>query len=83
MSYEDLPCQEFVELATGYLEGTLPAAQRLVVELHLVYCTDCVAYLDQMRVALRVTGELRTDDVPGPVMDALAEAFRTLRDTSG
>jgi anti-sigma factor ChrR (cupin superfamily) len=83
MSYEDLPCQEFVELATGYLEGTLPAGQRLVVELHLVYCTHCVDYLDQMRVTLRMTGELRQDDVPALVMDALAEAFRTLSGGSG
>jgi hypothetical protein len=80
MSYEDLPCQDFVELATGYLEGTLPTEQRLVMELHLVYCTPCVAYLDQMRVTLGLTGQLRADDVPAPVMDALAEAFRTLRE---
>jgi hypothetical protein len=83
MSYEDLPCQEFVKLVTAYLEGTLPARHRLVVELHLVYCTDCVNYLDQMRVTLRIAGELRADDVPAPVMDALAEAFRTQRGGPG
>ena len=38
MSYEDLPCNDFVELATDYLEGSLTAGQRLVVERHLAFC---------------------------------------------
>lgn len=78
MTYRDLPCQQFVELATDYIEGTLPAPERLVVELHLVYCVQCVDYLDQLRTTLRLTGSLGSHDVPGPVMDALAEAFREL-----
>jgi predicted anti-sigma-YlaC factor YlaD len=83
MTYQDLPCQKFVELATDYLEGTLATQDRLVVELHLVYCTGCVDYLDQMRTTWRLTGTLRADDVPAPVLDALAQAFRELRDSRG
>jgi hypothetical protein len=79
MTYQDLPCQKFVELATDYLEGTLSAPERMVVELHLVYCAGCVGYLDQMRTAWRLTGMLRTGDVPAPILDALAQAFRELR----
>ncbi len=78
MSYEDLPCRDFVELATDYLEGTLTLEQRLVVERHLAFCTPCVDYLDQMRAVIRATGTLREEDVPEPVMDSLMDAFRAL-----
>jgi hypothetical protein len=83
MTYQDLPCRDFAELSTDYLEGALAPARRLVVELHLVYCVDCDAYLDQMRATLRATGALRADDVPAPVLDALTEAFRTMRNGPG
>lgn len=79
MSYEDLPCRDFVELATGYLEGTLSSDQRLVVERHLAFCSPCVHYLQQMRAVIRTTGALREQDVPEPVMESLLSAFRTLR----
>lgn len=76
MSYEDLPCVDFVELATDYLEGALPAEQRLIVERHLAFCLPCVDYLDQMRATVRATGALREEDVPEPVMESLLHAFR-------
>lgn len=82
MSYEDLPCRDFVELATDYLEGALSVEHRLVVERHLAFCQPCVDYLDQMRATIRAAGALHEDDVPEPVMDSLVEAFRELRGSS-
>jgi predicted anti-sigma-YlaC factor YlaD len=76
MSYEDLPCVDFVELVTDYLEGALPTEQLLVIERHLAFCVPCVDYLDQMRATVRATGALREEDVPEPVMDTLLQAFR-------
>jgi anti-sigma factor RsiW len=78
MSYEDLPCVDFVELATEYLEGALPVDQRLIVEHHLAFCSPCVDYLEQMRAVIRATGTLREEDVPEPVADSLMEAFRAI-----
>lgn len=78
MSYQDLPCNEFVELATEYLEGTLSTEQSLVVERHLAFCTPCVDYLDQMRAVIRAAGRLREQDVPQPVMETLVDAFNEL-----
>jgi anti-sigma factor RsiW len=78
MSYEDLPCNDFVELATEYLEGALPVEQRLIVERHLAFCSPCVDYLEQMRAVIRTTGTLREEDVPEPVMDSLVDAFRAI-----
>jgi predicted anti-sigma-YlaC factor YlaD len=79
MSYEDLPCRDFVELATDYLEGALTVQQRLVIERHLAFCAPCVDYLDQMRAVIAVTGKLREEDVPEPVMESLLDAFRAIR----
>lgn len=83
MSYEDLPCRDFVELATEYLEGALPVEQSLVVERHLAFCHPCVNYLEQMQATIRATGALREEDVPEPVMESLVEAFRELSSESG
>jgi anti-sigma factor RsiW len=76
VSYEDLPCVDFVELVTDYLEGVLPTEQVLVVERHLAFCAPCVDYLDQIRATMRATGAIREEDVPEPLMDTLLEAFR-------
>jgi anti-sigma factor RsiW len=78
MSYEDLPCRDFVELATDYLEGALSVEQRLVVERHLAFCHPCIDYLEQMQAAIRAAGALREEDVPEPVMESLVDAFREL-----
>jgi anti-sigma factor RsiW len=76
MSYEDLPCVDFVELVTDYLDGALPTEQLLIIERHLAFCAPCVDYLDQMRATVRATGGLHEEDVPEPVMDTLLQAFR-------
>ena len=76
MSYEDLPCVDFVELVTDYLEDAPPTEQRLIVERHLAFCAPCVDYLDQIRATVRATGVLRHEDVPERVMETLLQAFR-------
>jgi anti-sigma factor RsiW len=70
----DLTCRELVELVTDYLEGALPAHERVRFEAHLGECESCVAYVEQMRTTVRLTQAAGTADVPG--MDALMEAFR-------
>lgn len=71
-----LTCQELVELVTEYLEGTLPPAERVRFEAHLLDCDDCPVYLDQMRLTIRATGALDGKAVPREAMDALLRAFR-------
>ena len=79
MSYGDLACVDFVELATEYLEGAMTVQQRLVMERHLAFCSPCVDYLEQMRATITATGGLREEDLPGPVVEPLMEAFRALK----
>jgi anti-sigma factor RsiW len=75
-----LTCAEFVELVTDYLEGTLPAEDRLRFEDHLAICDGCTTYLDQMERTIRTVGYLREVDVQGEARARLLEAFQTWRD---
>jgi anti-sigma factor RsiW len=83
MSYEDLPCRDFVELVTDYLEGALPVPQRIVVERHLAFCRPCIDYLEQMQATIRATGALHEEDLPEPVLESLVEAFRQVSGEPG
>jgi anti-sigma factor RsiW len=74
-----MPCREFVEVVTGYLEGTLPEAERERFEEHLAGCPHCTAYLDQMRTVLRLTGRLTEDDIPAATRADLREVYRGWR----
>jgi anti-sigma factor RsiW len=71
-----VPCIEFVELVTDYLEGALPARERRGFEHHLTLCDGCVSYVEQMREVLRLTGSLEIDDVPQAGVEDLMAAFR-------
>jgi anti-sigma factor RsiW len=76
MSVEDLTCQELVEVVTDYLEGAMPAKQRVRFEEHLAYCSWCQTYLAQMRETVEITGTLREDDLSAEARDALLRVFR-------
>ena len=77
--HDPLVCQEFVELVTDYLEGTLPDTERARLEAHLAECDGCDGYLEDMR---RLIGSLHA--TPAPPVDpatreVLLQAFRDLR----
>jgi predicted anti-sigma-YlaC factor YlaD len=72
----DLTCRELVEIVTDYLEGAMPAGERLRFEEHLVICPGCTNYLEQMRQTIRVVGSLGEENVPVPGRDELLRAFR-------
>ena len=76
---DDLPCAELVELVTDFLEDALSDEDRTRVELHLVTCHGCDAYLAQVRRTLEAVRTTR-DDPPDPAaVDALLDAFRDWR----
>lgn len=72
----EMSCRELVALITAYLEGSLPAEERDRFEAHLALCPGCEAYLEQMRLTVRLLGALREEDLrPGP-RRRLRAAFR-------
>jgi predicted anti-sigma-YlaC factor YlaD len=72
----ELVCREVVELVSDYLEGAMTLEERARFEEHLAMCDGCSAYLEQMRLTLRVAGELRAEAVDPHVCAHLVDAFR-------
>lgn len=73
---EQMTCKELVELMTEYLEGTLPEDLRLRVEQHLSGCSGCTNYLEQMRQTIRLTGQLKEENLSEQQKDDLLSLFR-------
>ena len=74
-----MTCREVVELMTDYLEGALSATDRARFEAHIAGCAGCTAYLEQLRVSLRVLGALAAVQVPEARRRELVAAFREWR----
>jgi anti-sigma factor RsiW len=64
---------------TEYLEGTLSRRQRRRLESHLGACPNCSAYLEQIRVTIRLSGRIEPDDLPPDAVDELTELYRRWR----
>jgi anti-sigma factor RsiW len=78
----DLPCRQFVELVTDYLEGALSDDELALVEAHLGVCPGCRHVVDQWRATIELVGALDEDEVDRldpDVRSSLMDAFRTLR----
>jgi anti-sigma factor RsiW len=72
-------CNEFVELVTAYLEGSLEpaAAQRFVA--HLAECPGCDRYLEQIRQTIAELGQLTPEHLSAEARSSLLGAFREWR----
>ena len=69
-------CDEFVELVTAYLEGTLaPETEQRFVG-HLAECDGCDRYLEQIRVTVAALGRLPEQGLDPDARDRLLAAFR-------
>ncbi len=78
----EMPCREFVERVTDYLEGALTPEERTRLEDHLGECEACSLYLEQLRTTLGLTGELREDDVSPAMREQLLGVFTQWRRAS-
>ena len=80
---QEMSCRELVQVINDYLEGVLPPADRRRFEEHLAICPGCQTYLDQMRQTVRTVGRLREESIPTEARDALLQAFRDWKRSSG
>lgn len=72
-------CAEFVEYATGYLEGTLSGRELKRLEAHLKVCEPCRAYLEQLRATLVVARNIEPEPLPSHFKEDLANVFTQWR----
>jgi anti-sigma factor RsiW len=76
---EELSCREVVEILGDYLDGAMAPEDRVRLEEHLADCEGCAAYLEQLRVTIRLSGRLSEEAVASAAMAPLLEAFRAWR----
>lgn len=71
-----LTCEQFVELVTEFLEGSLGSEDRRRFVEHLAACDGCEAYLDQFKATIAETGALRPEQLAPEVRAKFLAAFR-------
>jgi len=79
VSDQQLTCEELVEIVTEYLEGGLSDAKRERFEEHVVVCSGCANYLDQIRITIELAGRVTVDDLMEESKIELLAAFRDWR----
>jgi len=76
---QEMTCRELVELVTDYIEGRLPSEESMRFERHLSTCTGCSNFLEQMRQTIRLTGQLREENLTPQAREDLLRMFRDWR----
>jgi anti-sigma factor RsiW len=74
-----MTCEEFVELVTAYLEGTLPDEDRAEFDQHMALCPGCDRYLAQFRATIDLLGGLPEESLSSPGRERLLDAFAQWR----
>jgi predicted anti-sigma-YlaC factor YlaD len=75
MRHVEIVCRDFVELATDYLDGALPASELELAEEHLVICSLCREYLDQIAATAAAVAATAADAPADDAVRALVGAF--------
>jgi predicted anti-sigma-YlaC factor YlaD len=71
-----IPCQEVVELITGYLEDTLLPEKRAQIDEHLASCDGCSNYLEQVRLTISMLHNLAREPSFPETREDLLNVFR-------
>ncbi len=59
----NIPCNEFVEIVTEYLEGALAPDAVADIDTHLAECSGCASVLAQFHETIRQSGRLGEIDL--------------------
>lgn len=76
----DMVCQQAVELVTDYLEGSLSRRDRRRFESHLRACPNCTAYVEQIRMTIKLAGTIDTDELTPEAKQELGDLYRRWRE---
>lgn len=71
-----LRCRDIVELLVEYLDGALDPAMAHALEAHLADCQECTAFLNTYRGTVRMTRQLREEDLPAALRERLLAFLR-------
>jgi anti-sigma factor RsiW len=71
-----MDCNQFVELVTAYLDGSLDVETRSRFDTHVLECDGCDNYLQQFRITVATLGKVDDSDLNPAFRDRLMNAFR-------
>jgi predicted anti-sigma-YlaC factor YlaD len=83
VSGDEIVCREFVELATEYLEESLPPERLELVEEHLVMCDWCRDYVSQIEATAAAVADAPAAAPSDETISDLLGAFRRRRTRGG
>ena len=73
-------CQHAVELVTDYLEDSLSRRDRRRFEAHLRACPNCTAYIEQIRLTIKLAGTIDADELTPEAKQELGDLYRRWRE---
>ena len=71
----EISCKELVDLVADYMEEALPDDARAQFEQHLAECGYCTAYVQQMKVTVKLTQQISEGELK-PAPKELLDVFR-------
>jgi anti-sigma factor RsiW len=80
LRHRDMLCQQAVELVTDYLERSLSRRDRRRFEAHLRACPNCTAYVEQIRMTIKLVGTVDTDELTPEAKRELGDLYRRWRE---
>lgn len=82
MNHDDITCKQFIRTLADYLAGELDSAGQGRSELHLSVCAECVSYLKNYEITIRLEADAlregKNDDTNGlpPALTSVILAAR-------
>lgn len=67
-----LTCREVEEFLLAYLDGELPMAQRMAFQMHVLFCSECKAYIRKYKTAMAL-GKTVFQDADGDATEEIPE----------
>ena len=62
MEHDEITCKQFIRTLAEFLAGELDSGDERRSELHLEVCPDCVRYLKDYEVTIRLGAGSREDE---------------------
>jgi len=73
-----MTCRQLTDVLDRYLDGELPARQRLRLNLHLMVCRNCRNYLRTYQLTVRAAHATKPDPDGPPPADMPEELVKAI-----
>lgn len=82
-----LMCKDLAVIASDYIDGELPAFQKMSVKMHLMMCKDCRTFIGNLRASTDLisasTSEKLQENLIRKIDERVREALMTRKSDKG